>query len=204
MTDKKISQLTNATTPLAGTEVLPIVQSGSTVKVPVSDLTAGRTTSAAKFVPTGGDATGNGMYLAGVGQLAWSTDGVLRMRLSSSGLVVQDAAVVKFAFTVPSGGERAYFSYTEATYTARLDSDGPLQLAANNTVGLTISTSLNVSAGAGSLATNATNGFLYIPVCAGTPTGTPTTISGFAPIVVDTTANKLYFYSSGQWRDAGP
>ena len=42
MADKKISELTGATTPLAGTEVLPIVQSGATVKVAVSDLTTGR------------------------------------------------------------------------------------------------------------------------------------------------------------------
>ena len=39
MADKKISQLTAASTPLAGTEVLPIVQSGSTVKVASNDLT---------------------------------------------------------------------------------------------------------------------------------------------------------------------
>jgi hypothetical protein len=39
MTDKKISQLTGATTPLAGTEVLPIVQSSTTVKVATDDLT---------------------------------------------------------------------------------------------------------------------------------------------------------------------
>jgi hypothetical protein len=39
MADKKISQLTGASTPLAGTEVLPIVQSGSTVKVASDDLT---------------------------------------------------------------------------------------------------------------------------------------------------------------------
>ena len=38
MSNKKISQLTAATTPLAGTEVLPIVQSGSTVKVTNNDL----------------------------------------------------------------------------------------------------------------------------------------------------------------------
>jgi hypothetical protein len=42
MADKKISALTASTTPLAGTEVLPIVQGGSTVKVAVSNLTAGR------------------------------------------------------------------------------------------------------------------------------------------------------------------
>jgi hypothetical protein len=54
------------------------------------------------------------------------------------------------------------------------------------------------------LATTATNGFLYVPTCAGTPTGTPTSITGMAPIVVNTTNNKLYFYSGGAWRDAGP
>ena len=58
--------------------------------------------------------------------------------------------------------------------------------------------------GTAALATNATDGFLYVPTCAGTPTGTPTTQTGTAPIVVDTTNNKLYFYSGGQWRDAGP
>jgi hypothetical protein len=49
MSDKKISQLTASATPLAGTEVLPIVQSGSTVKVSVSDLTAGRDVLASKL-----------------------------------------------------------------------------------------------------------------------------------------------------------
>jgi len=39
MADKTISALTSATTPLAGTEVLPIVQSSTTVKVAVNDLT---------------------------------------------------------------------------------------------------------------------------------------------------------------------
>ena len=43
MADLKISQLTGATTPLAGTEVLPIVQGGSTKQVSVANLTAGRT-----------------------------------------------------------------------------------------------------------------------------------------------------------------
>ena len=53
MADKKISQLTGASTPLAGTEVLPIVQSGNTVKVAVSDLTAGRAVSAASLTVSG-------------------------------------------------------------------------------------------------------------------------------------------------------
>jgi hypothetical protein len=39
MSNSKISALTSATTPLAGTEVLPIVQSSTTVKVATNDLT---------------------------------------------------------------------------------------------------------------------------------------------------------------------
>jgi hypothetical protein len=50
MADAKISALTGATTPLAGTEVLPIVQSGTTKKVSVADLTAGRVVSASSLL----------------------------------------------------------------------------------------------------------------------------------------------------------
>jgi len=39
MADKTITQLTNASLPLAGTEVLPIVQSGTTVKIASDNLT---------------------------------------------------------------------------------------------------------------------------------------------------------------------
>lgn len=55
MADKKISALTAASTPLAGTEVLPIVQSGATVKVAVSNLTAGRAISATAVTATTGN-----------------------------------------------------------------------------------------------------------------------------------------------------
>ena len=46
MADVKISALPASTTPLAGTEVLPVVQSGATVQVSVANLTAGRAVSA--------------------------------------------------------------------------------------------------------------------------------------------------------------
>lgn len=57
MADLKISQLTGATTPLAGTEVLPIVQSGATKQVSVANLTAGRTQTSNGIVQ-GSAATG--------------------------------------------------------------------------------------------------------------------------------------------------
>lgn len=53
MADTKISALPSASTPLAGTEVLPIVQSGTTDKVTVDNLTAGRAVSAASVTATG-------------------------------------------------------------------------------------------------------------------------------------------------------
>ena len=46
MANSKISALTSATTPLAGTETLPVVQSGATKQVSVANLTAGRAVSA--------------------------------------------------------------------------------------------------------------------------------------------------------------
>lgn len=45
MADTKISALPASTTPLAGTEVLPIVQGGATRQVSVANLTAGRAPS---------------------------------------------------------------------------------------------------------------------------------------------------------------
>lgn len=58
MADAKISALPSSTTPLAGTEVVPLVQSGVTKKVTVADLTAGRSVSMLGLTLTGGTATG--------------------------------------------------------------------------------------------------------------------------------------------------
>ena len=55
MADKKISALTAASTPLAGTEVLPIVQSGATQQVSVANLTAGRAISATSVTASTGN-----------------------------------------------------------------------------------------------------------------------------------------------------
>lgn len=97
MADKKISQLNTATAPLAGTEVLPIVQSGATVKVSVANLTAGRSVAATNlsaglgavgtpaYTFTGDDNTG--MWSPGPDTLAFSEGGVEVMRITSAGTV---------------------------------------------------------------------------------------------------------------------
>jgi len=57
MADTKISALPASTVPLAGTEVLPIVQSSSTKQVSVANLTAGRSFSALGMTLTSTDAS---------------------------------------------------------------------------------------------------------------------------------------------------
>jgi hypothetical protein len=55
MADLKISALPASTTPLAGTEVLPIVQSSSTKQVSIANLTAGRSVSVADLAVSTGN-----------------------------------------------------------------------------------------------------------------------------------------------------
>lgn len=75
MANSKISALTAATTPLAGTETLPVVQSSATTKVTVANLTAGRAVSALS-VTTTSDSTINSITV-GKGAGAVSTNTVL-------------------------------------------------------------------------------------------------------------------------------
>lgn len=50
------------------------------------------------------------------------------------------------------------------------------------------------------LATTVTDGFFYIPSCAGVPTGVPTAVAGSVPMIYDTTNLRLYIYAGGAWR----
>jgi hypothetical protein len=90
MADLKISQLNPATTPLAGTEVLPIVQSGSTVKVSVANLTAGRAVSATQ------------------------------MTLTTGNLIVASGQGIDFSATPGTGTSELLADYEEGTFTATL------------------------------------------------------------------------------------
>jgi hypothetical protein len=222
MADKKISQLSTASTPLAGTEVVPVVQSGSTFKVPVADLTVGRQVAAAGITVTGSIVQANGVYLPTTNTLAISTNSVERVRVTATGEVGVGTSTPRGDLDVGHGltalttksvhigysGGNFYGYRATNTNTAGSFGAGDFLLERGTTsawvTDLSIDDNGNVTAGGGALATTATNRFLYVPTCAGTPTGTPTAKSGFAPIIIDTTNNKLYFYSTGVWRDAGP
>jgi hypothetical protein len=136
----------------------------------------------------------------GIGALAGGAIGDEKLRVRGTDA---DSFVVTWE---DSTGDRLGGLYANATVVGVGSvSSVPLIFQTNQVERMRITTAGNIVAGASAaLATTATDGFLYVPTCAGTPTGTPTAITGMAPIVVNTTNNKLYFYSGGQWRDAGP
>jgi hypothetical protein len=109
------------------------------------------------------------------------------------------SGVLRVSNSTGSDFGRMMFGGTTSSFPALKRVSANLQvIAADGT------SSAGLIVGNQALATTATDGFLYVPTCAGTPTGTPTTQTGTVPIVVDTTNNKLYFYSNAAWRDAGP
>ena len=140
MADVKISGLPASTTPLAGTEVLPIVQSSVTKQVSVANLTAGRDVSANSFISAAGAVatpsitttgdTNTGFWFPAADTLAVSTAGAERMRIVSGGnlglgttspqakLSVSNsgAAGYEFLVTNPSGGIGTYIqSFNRST-----------------------------------------------------------------------------------------
>jgi Chaperone of endosialidase len=75
MADSKISALPASTTPLAGTEVLPIVQSSTTKQVSVANLTAGRAVTAASLA-AGSTSTPASSRTLGFGAKTTATGGI--------------------------------------------------------------------------------------------------------------------------------
>jgi len=69
MADTKISALPASTTPLAGTEVLPIVQSSVTKQVSVANLTAGRAVATGALTVTGAATVSTTLGVTGVATL---------------------------------------------------------------------------------------------------------------------------------------
>jgi hypothetical protein len=90
MANSKISALPAATTPLAGTEVLPIVQSSSTKQVSVANLTAGRAISANEI------------------------------NLSAGNVIVANGYGINFSATPGTGTSELLADYEEGEYTAAI------------------------------------------------------------------------------------
>ena len=122
------------------------------------------TASATKLIPTGGSATGNGMYLPAANTLAWSNNGAETMRLDSSGNLLVGTASAAGRLTV-EGSQAA--AGTLNALTLRNSSDGGVGLYFDNSTSNNLASieALVTSTGAGSddgilafsTATNGTN-----------------------------------------------
>jgi len=102
MADTKISALPASTVPLAGTEVLPIVQSSTTKQVSVANLTAGRAISATEITLT----TGNVIVASGQG-----IDFSAVVHSGSSSKLLNDYEIGNWT---PTDGSGAALSFTSA------------------------------------------------------------------------------------------
>jgi len=144
MADKKISALTGATTPLAGTEVLPIVQSGTTVKVAVSNLTAGRAVATGALTASGNvrveySAAGNvSSIVNNTANTAAATSQFIATNDASRNLRIQ--------YTSSGGAGGAALTNGISTETGQIYTDGnyPLVLGTNVSAAAIIDTSQNV------------------------------------------------------------
>ena len=163
MADKKISQLTGATTPLAGTEVLPIVQGGSTVKVSVANLTTGKAVTtgpltAAQGMTNGSTAAFTTPHLALTATDSVNTTGFVGMTMATS-----DSTEYGYSYGAlrDAGGVgdliwKYHFGSAAGTEMLRLTYDGNLNVKTGNLVVGTSGKGIADSAGTQQLYVNTT------------------------------------------------
>jgi hypothetical protein len=128
MADLKISALTVAATPLAGTEVLPIVQSSTTKQVSVANLTAGRAVSMQSITANN---TGLGTPVA---NFESGDQSASRVAIINNGAGGQTYHLVTGNPGVSNSGFALYDSTNSATRLYVGSSTGDLTLATGNLV----------------------------------------------------------------------
>jgi hypothetical protein len=106
MADTKISALTAATTPLAGTEVAPIVQSGTTVKAAVTSFTNALPLTPASVTLTTGNMVLNGGITSDV---ALIKNTGRSFGLGTDRWIGTDGTFTTWFYNVPTGGNH-YFA----------------------------------------------------------------------------------------------
>jgi len=120
MADTKISALPAASTPLAGTEVLPIVQGGITEQVSIANLTAGRAVATGALTITGLQSVVGTTALSWVGAGTSSAQTVIGTQGTGASLLVNTPSLnTNFASGLGVSG-----SFASTTSTVRLTALG--------------------------------------------------------------------------------
>lgn len=131
-------------------------------------------------------------YLFGGFNAGASVNAALGIALSSAGVALKGLDSTGIAFYNP-----LYFIGNSITFESAISGVPTIALSITNEAVATGGPS--VVCGSAAIATTAISGFLYVPSCAGAPTGVPNGATGRVPIVYDTTDNKLYAYN-GAWK----
>lgn len=194
MANTKISALTSASTPLAGTEVLPIVQSSATVKVATNDLTvrnvrANATTGILQVTgPTAGTTR-----VATVPDANWTaarTDSAQSFtgdQTLSTGNVIQGTTAKGYNFTAntPQAGMTSQLlnwyeegTFTPVTSTITTVSGTPVYTGQYTRIGRQVFLSIDMTGG--NISITAGNTFTNLPFTAGRTCWGTTGNSGFA------------------------
>jgi hypothetical protein len=123
MADTKISALTASTTPLAGTEVLPIVQGGVTKQVSVANLTAGRAPSVSGLTVSGLTASTALALNASKELVSVTNTGTGDNVLATTPTLAGNVTLSTGNLVIGTSGQGIDFSATPGTGTSELLSD---------------------------------------------------------------------------------
>ena len=200
MADKKISALTAATTPLAGTEVLPIVQSGATVKVANNDLRPkqiqSNATSGVLQVAGPAAAATRVMTVPDANFTAARTDAAQSFtgdQTLSTGNLIQGTAAkgVNFTANTPAAGNTSQLLnwYEEGTWTPAYSATGLsgvtylIQQGTYTRIGRSVT--INVRQTSGTIASGAAQKYISgLPFTPATAGASGVAVNGSPPIVL--------------------
>jgi hypothetical protein len=184
MTNKKISELTAATT-VAGTEVLPIVQTSATVKVAISDLNPGLST----ILATKG----------GTGQTSYAVGDIL---YASTTTALSKLADVATGNALISGGVSTAPSWGKIGLTTHVSGVLPVANGGTNASTASITSFNNITGYTASGATGTTSTNLVFST---SPTLiTPTLGAALATSIKFGSGTVLSSYEEGTWTPANP
>lgn len=136
MANSKISALTSATTPLAGTETLPVVQSSTTKQVSVANLTAGRTVAAGGLNVTSTSDLGVNVTTTGTGNAAslilTNGNGTSAAGYSYARFVNSQTSPQDWRLGTYGSASLSFVNATAGTVPANFDTSGNFSISINN------------------------------------------------------------------------
>jgi hypothetical protein len=138
LADVKISALPASTTPLAGTEVLPIVQSSTTRQVSVANLTAGRAVSALSIATTTGATFATTSGSVGIGTASPTKALTVSTNTSADGILITGSTNPRLQVIDTTNSVTLELISGDSQATIRTDTNHPIVFGTNGTERMTL------------------------------------------------------------------